>query len=653
MEFQKGSLINRTWLVLGSTEGGMGRVYTVLDCRDGLTIYALKTFKAPVLEAWKRASDRFRREAKAWIGLPPHPNVVKAVLIEDIEGTPHLLLEYVPGGTLSGLIQAGSLTKNPRLAARLGLQVCRGMVHARKNGVAVHRDLKPDNCLLAADDRLKISDFGLAKAFDELPNGQLSLFTSMGDPSRSANPSLTATGVAAGTPYYMSPEQFRDAKHVDVRSDIYAFGVILFEMLCGVRPFQASSLRELERLHKEFLVELPVEIPRKLAAITTRCLAKEPSKRFASFEELGKALEAAYAEVFREAPPPEESEVEADDQVPRLINQGASLVVVGEVKKALELLERAVGLAPTERIAWLNFGRALVAAGRHADGIAAYEKAIQLDNSYALAWANKGAALAETGRHAEALDAMDHALRLDSRDPMLYCNRGICLEALDRRRDAEESYTRAIELNPSSFRAWANRAANLIALDRVKEGLEAASRALDINPRSVAALVNKANALFRLGDHVAALQHVDKALELDPSRPEAYSARALILINGLGRLGEGLLALFEARRKSSPTADGITKEIAELVAKSEAAFTQDGAAQSVMASLSVDDFEQARDKLKTLIERFPAHPHLWIMDMILANQLGDKSGCERSFNFADELDPEATGAALAKLTKAR
>jgi serine/threonine protein kinase len=151
------------------------------------------------------------------------------------------------------------------------MQFCDGMSYVLSMGVSVHRDIKPQNCLITQENDLKVTDFGLAKVFDDTklvePSWQGTECLSIG---------LTRTGVAAGTCTHMAPEQFEDSKRVDVRADVYSFGVMLYQMATGSLPFVARTPEEYEQLHRQHSAPALVGHMSMLDAIVARCLAKDP-----------------------------------------------------------------------------------------------------------------------------------------------------------------------------------------------------------------------------------------------------------------------------------------------------------------------------------------------------------------------------------------
>ena len=220
----------------------MGEVYVVTDTQSNEP-FAVKGIRES-LNGSGHLQRRFKREAEVWLTLRKHPNIVQARDFEYLDGQPYLFLEYVTDGTLSDAVRHTMLPV-PRVL-RLAVEVCRGMRHLARMGVVAHRDLKPDNILLTSNHAAKVSDFGLVKILNEpeeiddgAPNSD---WEARFDPGvRLAGTRLTQSrGKAFGTREYMSPEHWADPSRVDVRSDIYSFGVMLYELLTRKRPFQGT-----------------------------------------------------------------------------------------------------------------------------------------------------------------------------------------------------------------------------------------------------------------------------------------------------------------------------------------------------------------------------------------------------------------------------
>ena len=245
--------------------------------------------------------ERFRREAIAAARLA-HPNVVATFDTGLDDGVAYIVMELVTGRTLyEVLAQQGAFT--PQKAVGVAVQVAAALDYAHRNGI-VHRDIKPGNILLADDDRVKVADFGIAKA-------------AIRDDGRGSGFSrdLTKSGSMVGTAKYLSPEQV-NAEPVDGRADIYSLGVVLYEMLCGRPPFAGETDVAVALHHANSIPPSPRQlrsgIPKPLEAVVMRCLAKSPDGRYATAADLQTALlsidmapDDAAPMVVRDPTPPE------------------------------------------------------------------------------------------------------------------------------------------------------------------------------------------------------------------------------------------------------------------------------------------------------------------------------------------------------------
>jgi serine/threonine-protein kinase len=257
--------------VLG--RGAMGVIYLAHDPDIDRKV-AIKLVRADLLSGEDRADylARFRREAQA-AGRCSHPNIVTIYDFALHEGNPFLAMEYVDGVSLSQARQRGTVF-SPQDAGFVMAQVLDGLAAAHAMGI-VHRDIKPANILLVGGNRVKVTDFGI---------------------SRFNTSEMTQDGSVVGTPSYMSPEQCRgDA--VDSRSDLFSTAAVLYELLCGERPFPGKTIAEvMQRLLNEAPADLrarnPAVVP-ALAAVVERALAKRAPDRFATAGEMAAALRAA------------------------------------------------------------------------------------------------------------------------------------------------------------------------------------------------------------------------------------------------------------------------------------------------------------------------------------------------------------------------
>jgi Tol biopolymer transport system component len=251
-------------------EGGMGVVWRAVDTTLDREI-AIKVLPAEMATQPDRLA-RFGREAKLLASLS-HPNIAGIHGIHEVDGTPFLAMELVEGQDLQQRLAGGAMSLRQTL--EVALQIANAFEAAHESGV-IHRDLKPANVKLTDDHKVKVLDFGLAKALSDptQPGG-----------SPSMSPTLTSAGTVAGmvlgTPAYMSPEQAK-GKDVDRRADIWSFGVVLFEMLCGRRLFQGEGISE--TLAAVIMKDvdwgsLPADTPPRIRRLLERCLERDPKLR--------------------------------------------------------------------------------------------------------------------------------------------------------------------------------------------------------------------------------------------------------------------------------------------------------------------------------------------------------------------------------------
>jgi Tol biopolymer transport system component len=258
--------------------GGMGEVYRARDARLGRDV-AIKILP----ESFTHDADRLRRfeqEARAVAALN-HPNILAVFDIGRFNDSPFLVSELLEGESLRAALDRGPLPQ--RKTMEYGVQIAHGLAAAHEKGI-VHRDLKPENIFITKDGRIKILDFGLAKLAQAAGGDEVTLTSSH-----------TAAGVVMGTASYMAPEQVRgDA--VDPRTDIFAFGAVLFEMLSGVRAFRRDTAAEtMTAVMKDDPPELSNpghQVSPTLERIVRRCLEKSPDQRFQSARDLSFALSA-------------------------------------------------------------------------------------------------------------------------------------------------------------------------------------------------------------------------------------------------------------------------------------------------------------------------------------------------------------------------
>jgi Tfp pilus assembly protein PilF len=486
---------------LGS--GGMGEVYRARDTRLEREV-ALKVLPAAALGD-ETARARLVREARLASKLN-HPHICTIHDVGESEGRTYVGMELVEGRPLSACLSDGPLPVEQ--VRRCGQQWADALAHAHVRGV-VHRDLKSANVMVTPEGQIKVLDFGLAK---RLTGEDLADATTM------SRPSLTEPGMVAGTLAYMAPEVLR-GQSADARSDVWALGIVLYEIAAGRRPFQGQTGFELTAaILNEPVPPVPARVPGPVAGIVERCLAKEPGARYQRGAEVKAALEAVASGA---AVPRWPAFRAAASSRRRLLGTAAALAL-------LTVCATLVGLD-------VGGVRARVMGGAAAPA--------RLVNTDAYQACLKGTALLRTLRPADvdtARQLFDEALPKDPSYAPAYA--GLAWVWMLRRHSdqttldseagprAEAAALQAVALDGQSSEAHE-------ALAAVKTWLEwdwvgAArewQRALELNPKSANAHAYYGIFLSHRRSADEGLRHVDLALELDPLALY-HNMRAMVLI---------------------------------------------------------------------------------------------------------------------------
>jgi tetratricopeptide (TPR) repeat protein len=516
-EFYKvGDKIGDRYEVSAIHHGAMGVVYGCFDHETKLP-RALKTVRSRHLHD-NQVLSLFENEAAVWISLEKHPYIVRAYLVERFNKLPYVITEYVRGpegmeGDLRGWLGHPRLTLP--VAAAMALQIAQGMQHAvRKVPNLVHRDLKPGNILVNGDGKAMVTDFGLV---DSEQSG-------------------------AGTPAYMSPEQWREDV-LDARSDIYAYGCILFEMFTGHRLFPALTERDWQSAHIErspaTLTSLVPELPGEIDQYVRRCLEKHVGGRPQNWDEVVMFFASWYHRLTGKAVVFDFSSLELN--AAELLTASYSL---GNLKRWDEMLlacDRSLAIDQNNAAVWSNKGFALSYLKRYVEAIQACDRAIKIDQNFVAAWLIKGPALSNLKRYEEEIQAYDHALAIDQNDADAWKNKGIALNNLNRYEDAIQAFDRALLIDISDANAWNSKGGVLMVLKRNEEAIQAFDRALDIDKNNAFAWNNKGCVLRETYRFDEAIHAYDQALSIDKHDATRWYNKGLVF-HDQNRYEEAILA---------------------------------------------------------------------------------------------------------------
>jgi tetratricopeptide (TPR) repeat protein len=459
---------------------------------------------------------------------------VRARWARPLEGRLFLSLEYVPpppGAARRTLSLADYLGGEPLplpLVLRWSLEICYGLQHAHSRGVACHRDLKPSNVLVTHDNHLKVSDFGLAIPIGSLPGAHR-----MG---------RQATRAVVGTPGYLAPEQYR-GEPLDARTDVYAFGLILHQMVVGSSrpPFVDGDAPDAERTYNRQMGGPPRGAEGPLRPVVEKCLAPDPADRYPDCRALRADLSAVHLEALGSDPEPPAARLpEAWEKV----NRAVSLLSLDETAESIRLCDEVLALLPNSVPALNNRGAAHAAAGEHTLARADYSEALLLAPNDPRIHCNRAASWLAEGDPEAALADYSQALALDRRHAAAYRGRAL---VHSRRRDltaALADYDAAIRTAPGDPISYFDRGSLLAEIGRADDSLADYSHAIALDPLFAPAYCNRGLLHLRQGQPRAALKDLGVATRLRPHDAQSWArlARALLAAGNLSPADAMLLS---------------------------------------------------------------------------------------------------------------
>ena len=500
--YKVGDVIGGEFLIYESLMGGMGELYICLNKKENYPV-VLKTFQKTNPNLYQL----FEKEVKTWIALEKHPNIVRCYWMRKIDNIPFMGLEWIVGNDKYGTnlrewLRYGSL--DIKTSLKFVINICQGLVYAdeKVKGI-VHRDLKPDNILVTEGKVAKITDFGLAI-----------IKTNLSDD----------TGGGAGTYAYMPPEQWHTDIDLDARSDIYAVGCILYEMLTGQIPYRGSRL-ELFKQHQESPIPQINDISSEINAIIQKCMAKDRDNRYPTTQTLLDVITDVYETLTGEKLPSNKAgEMTTDDY----INRGHTYVNLKLNDLALKDFEQAIQLNPNHPIAYMNRGACYMYLGSNEQALNDYNMAIQIDPQYATAYMNRGVYYDAIEQYIIALEDFNMAIQLNPNLAEAYGNRGNTYKDLGLSDESIKDYNTAISLNPNFAEAYVNRGNMYHDLGQNNEAISDFNIAIQLNPNLAEAYGGRGNCFSELQKYRLALSDYNKSIEINPSIAETYYNRGNI-----------------------------------------------------------------------------------------------------------------------------
>jgi serine/threonine protein kinase len=534
--------------------GGMGVTYKAHDTRLDEQV-CLKVIR-PELAADPGIVKRFLNEAKVGMKLL-HENFVRVHDVGEFENRLFLSMEYVQGTPMRQWLMANT-SKGRSIPVDQALEVARQILiplcEAHKKRV-IHRDLKPENVILVGNPgeqgfRAEVLDFGIAKVLE--------------------GPLLTFEGSRMGTTGYMAPEQQTRAETADPSADVYAMGVMLYEMLVGVLPVGV-----VERPH-----EAREDCPRWLSDAVMKALATSPARRFAAAREFLLVLDVQRTETKSKMEGAEESRALEERKrgkekavlVDREYSQGRQpqelnrdkLGGIGPNRMATteEAFNRALGAISrasmtrepsqaSDRLHKLSADQAFdqaLGAIPGASGAQSPKTATERqrqpsagDNEHDRdrSWAYRVQNLLQQHEYDEAIKSCDEALNIDPLNAQMWANKGDALFGSDRHEEAIRCYERALEIDPQNALIWAKKGDVSASHNRMEEAIQCCDKALEINPNDAEAWKIKGGALCSIDREEEAIECFNKALEINPHDDDAWTGKGHAL-NDLDRYEEAI-----------------------------------------------------------------------------------------------------------------
>ncbi|MBI3269685.1 MAG: protein kinase [Planctomycetes bacterium] len=590
--------------------GGMGVVYKAYQ-KDLDRVVALKVLTSAKDQAV--AVQGFLQEAKAAARLV-HPNIVPIYDTGVESGQSYFTMEYVDGPNLAQYRSEAA----PDLARLLEIcrDVARAIQFAHEQGI-VHRDIKPQNVLIPRAGRPKIADFGVASVLGTPP-----------PPGRVMVP---------GTPGYMSPEQASgDPERVDVRSDIYSLGAVLYEALTGRLPFPGVSERDvIQRILRDELVpvrRIAPEVPPQVEAIVHQALEKDPSRRFPSAGAVADALDACLAAGVRpvQAPVPRAVSRVLGLPVPlgvvllAVFAVGAGMYAYREYRAGVEERQKEARRQDEKRrkleqqaLARNFYDRSALLKGK-----AAYQAltlAIQEDPEFTDALVRRAQVATQLGLVDQAKSDLDRAIALSPQLAYAYYWRGILYQdRLDRPEKALADFAEVERLDPQSAIGFFAEGSALDGAQRYREAIDRFTKAIDRDPTSAVAFHRRGAARQAVGEDGPACEDYKKAVELEPGLAAAHHSLGLMLF-AKEDLDEALASLDRAVETDPRTAlYRLTRGHAHVTRKEFDA--------------AIADFSHAIDRDSRLAPAFLGRARAY-------QSKGQLDSALRDLNFAVELAP--------------
>ncbi|MHC9541603.1 MAG: tetratricopeptide repeat protein [Vulcanimicrobiota bacterium] len=523
VDLKRGDLLGDRYEITKVLKGGMGVVYIAYDSSTS-TPYAIKTFQEQFL--WNNSiKNMFIREAETWIKLDIHENIVQAIFIKLYEERPFLFLEYIRGTDLESILESRALSLEETL--HYCIQFCTGMSYAYNKLGIIHRDIKPSNCLISEHNVLKITDFGLVRVFTDRAEGEMSgLEEALAKDNRHK-----ITSAFLGTIPYMAPERLIYMDSGSIRSDIYSFGVMIYQMLTRQLPYSPTQLAENHTviISEDYLplTSIRSDIPVDFSDMVDTCLEKEPENRYADFDELKIVITSLYEKYTQStfASRTTTQTISTDT----LITKGNSLLNISKYPEALECFKSVLSSDPHNLTALTGIGNTYLHMQQFNEALQYFDTILSLAPGADDVMRNKGIALLELGRFEEAFKSFETVLARNPQDAVSLWKSGRIFYHLGWHSEALAFLNRSLECSGKAIEVLNDKGLLLHSMGRPEEAIQYYDKALELNPTFIKSLTGKARVLFEIAEFQSAIDIYKLVLSVDEIHREALLGIALSL----------------------------------------------------------------------------------------------------------------------------
>lgn len=594
----------------GEGKSGMGVVYLVTS-RKYDRPFVLKTFQKDNYNS----IERFRSEAEVWVASGIHPNIVQALFVDEINEKIFIGAEFIAPddygrNTITHYLEQGG-TSNQNII-KWTAQFCYGMNQAISKGLKVHRDIKPDNLMVDANGNLKITDFGLSKFSNEFKAlnasidqkdkdnvGFLNKFKGLfgNQKIEDKNIGLTNEGSFLGTILYASPEQIMNSSSLDFRSDIYSFGIVLYQLISlGSFPYSLVGKTTIETLALMHLQEPIVKINHPLAPIAYKCLSRNINQRYQTFQELLKDLKPIADSLKIKLP---NNKTEVDASLRELYIQSFTYRSLGNLNKAKELIAKYISQDKNDSSAWSLKGRIEYEQGDTKEAIKStlisYEieannsqtcnnlgifykqqndlpnaerflyEAIEIDPYNSGALTNSAILYEEKGNFPLAADLIVRAIKLAPDKKTLHFNAGNIAANVSRQKHFDKAINileLLIKVDKGNINNWFNLGLNYQLTQKPNEAIKCFKFVEEQMPDDEQTLISLVKLNGEIGNYDEAIKYCEKLLDKKLSTLNAICWRAQY-IQAKGN-GQEAIEFMKSVISNNPKNDHLWLTLAEL-----------------------------------------------------------------------------------------